>query len=308
MYLTDYDDTGPPSEHRQEVIDAFNSFWGGGTVFQSQVDNGQDCHMKFHANPYMRKPVIFDPYIRNRDVWRCPSARLQGGAMFIYGSADWFGYLQAYGPSAWGDGSQRCPKDGAYPAGWGGDVTDTLLQDRLANTYIGGDPSDVAADAFVQSVATNNAFDETKMTWVDDAANYVIIGDGGACVDYLSPGLLAYPECCYAECNSEWCAWADWENCWDYCPNDGMQFMPPNDGSWARDPEIMNQWTRHLGGTNIGFLDGHAKWWSSRRFIDECNKLGRAGEPQPFGLWPWGGGYPQWCGGWDPGIATFYSR
>ncbi len=68
----------------------------------------------------------------------------------------------------------------------------------------------------------------------------------------------------------------------------------------------MKQFTRHLGGSNIGWLDGHASWMSARAFVNACVEKGREGDPQPFGMWPWGGGYPQWCAGWDPGIAHFY--
>src|SRR5574340_13956 len=56
MYLTDYDSL-PPKEHRTEVIDAF----------------GDDCQYSTGANPYLRWPVIFDDYVKNRQVWSCPS-------------------------------------------------------------------------------------------------------------------------------------------------------------------------------------------------------------------------------------------
>jgi hypothetical protein len=37
--------------------------------------------------------------------------------------------------------------------------------------------------------------------------------------------------------------------------------------------------------------------------LDGCSRMGVA---NLMGLSPWAGGYPQWCGGWNPGIATFY--
>jgi prepilin-type N-terminal cleavage/methylation domain-containing protein/prepilin-type processing-associated H-X9-DG protein len=302
MYLGDYDDTGPPTEHRPEVASYFNTFPGGGTVFEDIVANGGDCHMKVHANPYLRKPVIFDPYIRNREVWRCPSAKVEGGAMFILGAPDWLRYLQDH-EGAWGSGT-LCPKDGTYPAGWGGQVTDSIAQGQLASHYVG--ERGESAGAFVQSIAVNDAFDEFKMGQARDPANYIVCGDAGTCVDFMSPGLLAYPDLCAAECNSEWCAWADWENCAQWCPSGFIYNIAPVGGAWAKDPTLMEFGMRHLGGSNIGFLDGHAKWWPARRFIDECRKQGEQGISQPFGLWVWGGGFPTWCGGWDPGIAKFW--
>src|SRR5512139_597689 len=59
MYLTDYDKF-PPTEHRQEVVDYFDF----GCVAEKRLAA---------ANPYLKYPVILDEYIKNRDVWTCPS-------------------------------------------------------------------------------------------------------------------------------------------------------------------------------------------------------------------------------------------
>jgi prepilin-type N-terminal cleavage/methylation domain-containing protein len=67
MYLADNNDTMPPTETRAEVIDYFEVKGGD--------DYGDWC--VFQSNPYLRHPVIYDEYIKNRDVWRCPSG--QGG-------------------------------------------------------------------------------------------------------------------------------------------------------------------------------------------------------------------------------------
>ncbi len=37
--------------------------------------------------------------------------------------------------------------------------------------------------------------------------------------------------------------------------------------SWARDPRRKAASARHLGGTNIGFADGHARWWSAEALL-----------------------------------------
>ncbi|MFB3881878.1 MAG: type II secretion system protein [Armatimonadota bacterium] len=301
MYLADNNDTGPTFEHRQEVHDYFATHPGGGTVFEDGCSPMTD-----HANPYMRAPVVLDEYTKNREVWNCPSAKMAGGAMFIYPVPDWFSYLQA-NEGQWGSDGM-CPKDGCFPKGWGGEVTDTIGQQRYAMPYWAGSRSDVANKSFTQSVGMNFAVYETKLAAVEDSVNFVAVHDAGACVDYDSPGLVAYPDYCATECNSEWCAWADWEGCRDICGSDFIYLTPPAGGAWAKNVELMKPGTRHLGGSNIGYLDGHAAWISARQFVDKCNELGREGEDQPMGLWPWAGGYPQWCAGWDPGIETFYSR
>jgi prepilin-type N-terminal cleavage/methylation domain-containing protein/prepilin-type processing-associated H-X9-DG protein len=299
MYLGDNNDTGPPWENRQEAYDYFAGYPGGGDTFDPPCGSMTD-----HANPYLRDPVILDDYVRNRDVWNCPSAKMMGGAMFIYGNPDWLGELIAH-EGEWGNGLAVCPKDGCFPQGWGGQVTDSIAQGRHAMDYWAGDRADVALRAFTQSVGTNMNWHALKLSAVDDTVSFVALHDAGACVDYDSPGLVAYPDGCAMECNSEWCAWADWESCWDYC-GDFMGLLPPAGGAYARDPQLMKPFTRHLGGSNIGWLDGHASWMSARQFVNRCIELGNEGVANPMGLSPWSGGYPQWCGGWDPGIATFY--
>jgi prepilin-type N-terminal cleavage/methylation domain-containing protein/prepilin-type processing-associated H-X9-DG protein len=298
MYFTDYD-KGPPWETRPEVHDYFATYPGGGSVFDPPCGNMTD-----HANPYLRDPVILDEYIKNRDIWRCPSARMQGGAMLIYGWPDWFAELRAY-EGQWGNGRDLCPKDGAYPNGWGGSVTDSFKQNQLANGYWAQTRDTGANGVFMQSIATNMSFHDLATSTVRDAAQFVTCHDAGACVDYDSPGLVAYPDLCAAECNSEWCAWADWANCAQYC-GDFIYSLPPAGGAFAKDGELMKPFTRHLGGSNLGFMDGHAKWMSARAFVNDCIEQGKKGIPDPFGLWPWSGGYPQWCGDCDPCIARFY--
>jgi prepilin-type N-terminal cleavage/methylation domain-containing protein len=62
MYFTDYD-RYMPAEHNAEVLDWFGCDSSAGA-----------------ANPYLRVPVILEEYIKNRDVWRCPSAKMLSGA------------------------------------------------------------------------------------------------------------------------------------------------------------------------------------------------------------------------------------
>ena len=298
MYMSDYE-KGPPWETRQEVHTYFEGKPGGGDTFDPPCDPMTD-----HANPYLKAPVILDEYIKNRDVWRCPSNQLQGGAMMIYGDPDWFGEL-VRNQGNWGDGMTLCVKDGTYPNGWGGAVTDSFIQNKLALEYWAGDRNDAAANAFVQSIATNMSWHNVNPSSMGDPSSFMTVHDAGACVDYDSPGLVAYPDLCAAECCDEGCSWADWESCADVCGS-FIYFLPPKGGAYARDPDLMKKFTRHLGGVNLGYFDGHASWMNSRAFVNKCIELGKQGVPDPFGLWPWAGGYPQWCGSYSPGFPTFY--
>src|SRR5512146_1860966 len=75
MYLGDYDAT-PPGEHRQDVIAYFNTAPG-------KQDARDDCRRGTEGNPFLRFPVILEEYVKNRDVWKCPSARLTDNASVI---------------------------------------------------------------------------------------------------------------------------------------------------------------------------------------------------------------------------------
>ena len=294
MYLADNNDTFPTMEHRAEVIEYFDTLPGG----REEPIGGYPCHVgTMHANPYFRQPVVLDEYIRNRDVWNCPSAKLQNGAFFIYGSPNWYEYLVS-SQGMWGDDEDVCIKDGAYPQGWGGDVTDSILQNRQAGTY-GIREVTATSRPFTQSIATNyGGFADTKLAEIDDVVKYVVCADGGACIMFMSPGLVAYPDLCNAECGNCCCSDSWIEDCAESiqegCPEIWECFVDHHTSStMLRDQTLLSKGSRHLGGTNIGFADGHAAWWHSARFLDTW-----AEEAQPgmyaMGLWAWGP--MSWCG------------
>jgi len=293
MYLSDYNDNFPPSEHRSEVIDYFDTL-PGGRAAEDMIGGEPPCHVgTMHANPYIKEPVVLDEYIRNRDVWRCPSAKMENGAFFIYGAPDWFEYIVA-SEGAWGDGADLCIKDGAYPAGWGGDVTDSILQNRMAGDY--GAHTFAATGSFVQSIGTNTPFDG-KMQQIDDPVQYILVDDAGACIMFASPGLIAYPDLCNVECANCWCS--SWrEPCWDDimsgCGDCAILHARP---MHLEDQSLLTPYARHLGGVNLGFADGHAAWWNSAHFLDTWAEKAKenGGAPFAMGLWAWGP--MSWCCG-----------
>jgi prepilin-type N-terminal cleavage/methylation domain-containing protein/prepilin-type processing-associated H-X9-DG protein len=287
MYLTDYDKT-PPREHRADVIAYFSDHPGGNTDQWADANEPIPCTQKI--NPYLRWQVILDEYIKNRDVWRCPSAKLYTQPQAIIAGPDWLRTVQA-GISAgvFGHGQAVCLKDNSFPPGWGGAVTDSLKQETAAGGQ-GPWTSNAGGDRmFTVSIAAN-AEREMNTSAIDDPAKFVVVGDGGPWMEDMSPGLLAYPDICEMECGNCW-GWADWANCSSYC--DQITSVAPIDGSVLRDPNLRKQYSRHLGGTNVGFMDGHAKWYSSEglvaAFADEARKNGSyhtwAGA---MGLWMWG--------------------
>ncbi len=280
MYLADNNDTFPPEEHRAEVLDYFTAKGCDGV-------NGYDPQwMSDHANPYLRWPVVLDEYVKNRDVWRCASSKWNTGADFIIGGgADWLDYLMrnegSWDGTLWPTG----PCSGnVFPAGWGGEVTDSILQQMGASSAHGkqGQEGNQAMRAFTQHLAVGEEnFYDVKMAALNNVAGVPVCADGGAAPGWLSIGTVAYPDLCAAEC----CGFVSLEPAWGWpylgCP-DGTYCAPcaeAHAGYWSVSRgEGIESWSthgsRHLGGVNIGFADGHAAWYNSKSIgpaVDDGN-------------------------------------
>ena len=303
MYFSDNDGRFPPKELNREILVYFNSRPGGaGDDMWDPDQQGATvyCHRSRLANPYLRRPVLLDPYLPGRDVWRCPSARLENGASFINGASDWLGRLQAY-EGEWGVDSpgQFCPAEGSFPQGWGGEVTDSLIQRRLAVPRT--DRGRVASPGmFIQSIGVTEAVASYPMdVLVEDPAWFVICADGGATVHDFCTGTLAYPDLCHLECAGA----SDWQPKWDECPWSRECLASPE---MTSDPALRKRYARHFGGVNIGFLDGHARWMHSEEVIAEAPSHGDLGRGHLRGFDPRG---PTWDADWyDPeaGITPLY--
>jgi prepilin-type N-terminal cleavage/methylation domain-containing protein/prepilin-type processing-associated H-X9-DG protein len=290
MYLADNNDRLVPTEHNQRVIDYIDMGPGGGTRC---VDQGGAEQWAWRTNPYLRWPVVLDEYIKNRDVWRCPSAKLSTGAAFILPYADFVGYLHST-EGQWGEGVYYGfgPCSTTWPPGWGGVVTDSIVQQQLAGSNIinMGEDRGVQHKAFVQSIAYSGMSIELKLVEVQDPVHWIICSDGGGLSDAGSPGTVAYPDLCCAECAGiNWSAWA-WpvvENGHTVCP-DGTYCPECWDihasYEWITSPDARAASARHLGGSNLGFLDGHAAWVHAQRILT----MYRDGELQ---------GIEEFCGG-----------
>jgi prepilin-type processing-associated H-X9-DG protein len=290
MYLADNNDTLPPAEHNQRVVNYMTAMPGGGDRCEDQAGYEQ---WAWRCNPYLRWPVVLDEYVKNRDVWRCPSAKLSTGATFILPGPDFVTYLQSH-EGQWGEGSTYYgfgPCSTTWPPGWGGAITDSIAQQSLAGTNIVNLAEDTGVQhkSFVQSIAYNGMGIELKMVSVDDAARYVICSDGGGLSDAGSPGTVAYPDICCAECSGvNWHAWG-----WPTYEADGSPLCPNSGGGcaecwamhanllWIKDPDARKASTRHLGGSNLGFLDGHASWFLAERILSMCSE-DELGGIEPF--------------------------
>jgi len=288
MYFADNNDQMPPEEFRAEAIEYFNTGPGGKAWTRTT-----DCHRVRQANPYLRVPVILDEYIKNRDVWRCASAKVEGGAGGIIPIQDWLQFLKD-NEGSWGTGHALIPCGVIWPAGWGGSVTDTILQDRVASG---------ADKAFVQSIGTLYAAGQ-KMVEINDPVNNVICCDAGVITDDFCVETLAYPDICMLGC-SDTCSGADWELCADgtvgTAADCGLYNQAPNNGAFLKNPELVKPYARHLGGVNLGFWDGHASWINSQMLLNKT----RDGDFE--NVEPWGPTSDDpWSDSCYPGAAFIY--
>ncbi len=265
MYLADNNDTLPTGDSSQVAQEYFEAAPGG----RDEAPDPLWCAQ--NANPYIRAPVVLDEYIKNRDVWRCPSAKILAGATFIIAEADHISYLRA-NEGAWGKNSspEVGPCNNAWPNGWGGAVTDSILQQRYAAPMYGVGFDGYAAKTFVQGLGVPlEVYHDLKLVEVQDPVNFVIVYEvgtaSGSCNGIL--GVAAYPDICQAACAT--CGCADWENAdmVESIGDCGLFNVAPNNGRMYTDDEFASQYTRHLGGVNLGFLDGHATWMMSKLLV-----------------------------------------
>jgi len=245
MYLTDYDRM-PPSEHRPEIVNWYAS--------------RGDCPANIQGaknNPYLKWPVLLDEYTKNRDVWRCPSARSVMDIRILNPlGGDWWVRVQQLYDSA-GACSPFMQCGSPYPPGWGGDLTDSYIQQRCGGT-----------GAFDRGINGLNENLDLKTSQISDPARWLAVQEAGAGNDTWSTFITAYPDWCDLGCacfdtkyNTGCTPAADWVNCsWTVTCGAG----DPRLGS---DANMRQKYARHLGGVNLGFADGHATWMNSEAVL-----------------------------------------
>jgi prepilin-type N-terminal cleavage/methylation domain-containing protein/prepilin-type processing-associated H-X9-DG protein len=256
IYLTDYDKF-PPHEHRADVAAWVLAEWGGG----SNTVDAWDQHLMDNANPYLRWPAILDEYTKNRDIWRCPSAKNVAAVEHVTPGwePDWFSYTVAQDYNI-------CITSPRYPVGWGGTVTEGTCSD-----VTGVDKGAVELDI----VPSEDLSREKKMSEINDTAKYIVVAERGVNPEWWYMEQIAYPELC----RIQWpCAKSSYESgcdtCTIHCATGGIGCGIAGsdiDKFWT-DASMRNPYTRHMGGNNLGFADGHAAWWPADAMISAANK------------------------------------
>jgi prepilin-type N-terminal cleavage/methylation domain-containing protein/prepilin-type processing-associated H-X9-DG protein len=264
MYLADYDAWFPWGA----TADASEHFRS------SRTPAGTTCNRAMKGNPYLREPVILDEYIKNRDVWRCPSAKLMNGASTILPPGRDNYWLNNYldHPEWKDDAYTVLPCNWPYPSGWGGTVTDSWLQGWApVDGYMGLS----GGGAFVQGIGVNdNPHTGGGLAAMNDPAKYVVCADVGWIQVVYNNAQTAFPDLgCAGTCGEEpgCCGTADWDNC-PWSTSCGLDY----DGKTQlhEDSNFRRSRTRHMGGSNIGFADGHAKWFHAETILTGVSRDG----------------------------------
>jgi prepilin-type processing-associated H-X9-DG protein len=217
-------------------------------MMDAHSSSGQGCsHYGEHrfngGDPYLHWPVVLDEYIKNRQVWLCPSSQHVGRAKWIvpqYTPVYWW-YLRDHG-SDWGSGSKSCAGAccEAWPPGWGGSVTDSLGMGANAEN----DPN-----TFTFSIATTAVESYNRSTSeIGDTAKWIVVGDAASGVAAMQQAFgAAYASAC----------------CWGLSDADTAKF-------YSTDPSFRKKYAPHMGGLNMGFADGHAKWWDGEAAVAQA--------------------------------------
>jgi prepilin-type N-terminal cleavage/methylation domain-containing protein/prepilin-type processing-associated H-X9-DG protein len=268
LYLTDYGAFWP-GEHNPDAEAYFSTAPGGGRT--PPVEN---CNRKPQANPFLRAQVILDPYVRNRDVYRCPSSKVWNGPEWIV--PDYGGYLNYLKETEglWGrKQSEPCacgPCGVAFPPGWGGTVTDSMKQRMVAGMETGA-PEMTIGFTMLEDVTEARVADPVNLIVCADLPRY-------SSQYILGADSILYTLCRITTCGDENCCSADWENC-DWTRDCGLDYDMRDE--WFGDPSYRAQFTPHMGGANIGFADGHARWWPAESLINKtpyCGEDPESGE------------------------------
>jgi len=251
IYLTDYDRFPPDESNAAAIAD-----------WERWFTEDRGCHRDYRAtwgNPYLRWPVIFDEYTKSREVWKCPSAKWDPSGCWIIPSyhGGYLQYLDDTHGSGWtvfgySDGGTPC--NWSFPSGWGGTVTDSIGQ-QIASAG----PSQGAFSATIG--CTSTMLTNASTASIDDASKCVVCGDGTTFGAILQgSGSILYEEC-------GTCGKADWVNC-TWTANNACHTLDVNLATkWETDPGYRATFTRHMGGSNVGFADGHAKWWMADALV-----------------------------------------
>jgi type II secretion system protein G len=276
MYLGDYD-RYPPKEHRPEAVALYEYFCTDGDPADGATWN----------NPYLRAPVLLDEYTKNRDVWRCPSAKvltMKYGILNPFGGnagGDWVKRVQEIigAPYIMEEPADYCEGSALgcvtqFPPGWGGTTTDQYELMTATGSGCGASQQSISQGAFAYNIVVLYENYDLKDSQIEDTARWVTVAEPhwSRPTSMWHMGFMAYPDGpCRLHAAVACGDGGDPCLMQQECADAGYGDFPGcgvTDANQASDPKIRQQYSRHLGGVNLGFADGHAAWYSSEALMN----------------------------------------
>jgi prepilin-type N-terminal cleavage/methylation domain-containing protein/prepilin-type processing-associated H-X9-DG protein len=262
MYLADYNAFPPPGYGDATVANFFDTF----AQSNGRVDAGPNATCIEEANPYVRVPVILDEYIKDRQVWLCPSAKYTREPGYIVPVGRGGYWLNNYidHPNFYSD-NMAVPCFVAWPTGWGGPITDSFVQEGGLGIVALGHTKD---DAFGSSIGFIQGLQWLSQSQVQDPARLVVASDNGSNPYPYNIETIGWPDLMLCGIkgnnrdgyyNAHCCNGTGESTCCQVTDDQTTQWM--TDANWRREH------TRHMGGSNLGFADGHAKWMASEALL-----------------------------------------
>jgi prepilin-type processing-associated H-X9-DG protein len=195
-----------------------------------------------NSNPWLRWPVLLDRYLPDRSVYLCEGVEVPAVGHGVATRPGWI-TTERITAKGWPKG----PCASVWPPGWGGAVTDSGVQGRSL------DPGRFRST--VGAVAVGLA--GRKLSSVKDPRRNVVWADSSRMCANL--GSVMWANVCRADC-ADLKEKADWGNCpWSQKCGAG--------GDFTTNPARPKAFTRHNGGSNLAFLDGHVEWQSASHIL-----------------------------------------
>jgi prepilin-type processing-associated H-X9-DG protein len=150
---------------------------------------------------------------------------------------------------------------GTLPTGWGGAVTDSFTQEFDAvDRAILGATLTFPERGFVQNYMLPSRSYGMKLAEIPNTVGWLAVIETGAIIADWGLAGAAYPD----RCRGTVCQGVD-TSVPDYPAGCGVDMGCTWTVGLYKDHR--SEEARHLGGVNLGFLDGHAKWWSSEALM-----------------------------------------
>jgi len=195
-----------------------------------------------NSNPWLRWPVVLEPYLPDRSTYLCQGVKALPLGHSVATRPAWI-TSQCITTKGWPNG----PCGSVWPPGWGGAVTDSATQGLCL------DPKRFRSTVGSASMVLGGL----KLSSIKEPRRSLMWADSSRMC--LNLGSVLYANACRVDCATLKDR-ADWDNCrWSRECGAG--------GNFTKSKTVRRKFTRHNGGSNLAFVDGHVEWLTVDQII-----------------------------------------